>query len=322
VTANDGAIGDTFLDQFKDNENSIPTILTTSQKLSTGVDAQNIRNIVLLRIVTSMIEFKQIIGRGTRQYDGKTYFTILDFYNNYRHFNDTEWDGEPLEPEPTSAQQGTRELEASNNRDKPGSSDEEPAKEIRLRIRLSDGKVRELQSMRSTFFYVDGKPISSEEFLQRLFSTLNLPEFFGTEQKLRELWASPITRRELLKRLDEHGCGKDDLVKLQQMIEADNSDLFDVLEYISYAKKPISRRERVEQAHGNIYNFLNAPQRDFVNFVLRNYVQDGVDELDIGKLSTTINSKYGSINEATRHLGTTDEIRRLFVDFQQKLYVA
>ena len=139
---------------------------------------------------------------------------------------------------------------------------------------------------------------------------------------MRELWASPITRRELLKRLDEHGCGKDELVKLQEMIEAAHSDLFDVLEYISYAKKPISRKERVEQAQGNIYNLLNAEQRDFVKFVLNNYIQDGVDELDIGKLSTTINSKYGSISEATRHLGTTEEIRRLFVDFQQQLYVA
>ena len=99
VTANDGDIGDTYLNQFKDNDKTIPTILTTSQKLTTGVDARNVRNIVLMRPVNSMIEFKQIIGRGTRLFEGKHYFTIIDFVNAYHMFNDAEWDGEPVEPE-------------------------------------------------------------------------------------------------------------------------------------------------------------------------------------------------------------------------------
>ncbi len=100
VTANDGELGNQHLRDFQDNEKTIPTIFTTSQKLSTGVDARNIRNIVLMRPISSMIEFKQIIGRGTRLYDGKDYFTIYDFVRAYHHFSDPEWDGEPLEPEP------------------------------------------------------------------------------------------------------------------------------------------------------------------------------------------------------------------------------
>jgi type I restriction enzyme R subunit len=102
VTANDGELGEQHLRDFQDNEKNIPTILTTSQKLSTGVDARNIRNIVLMRPINSMIEFKQIIGRGTRLFDGKNYFTIHDFVKAYKHFNDPEWDGEPLDPEPCS----------------------------------------------------------------------------------------------------------------------------------------------------------------------------------------------------------------------------
>ncbi|MEJ0015345.1 MAG: DEAD/DEAH box helicase family protein [Acetobacteraceae bacterium] len=98
VTARDGALGDQFLRTFQDNEKTIPTILTTSQKLSTGVDARNVRNIVLMRPINSMIEFKQIIGRGTRLFDGKDYFTIYDFVRGYEHFSDPEWDGEPMEP--------------------------------------------------------------------------------------------------------------------------------------------------------------------------------------------------------------------------------
>ena len=99
VTANDGVLGEQYLRDFQDNEKTIPTVLTTSQKLSTGVDARNVRNIVLLRVVNSMIEFKQIIGRGTRLYEGKDYFTIYDFVKAHHHFNDPEWDGEPIEPE-------------------------------------------------------------------------------------------------------------------------------------------------------------------------------------------------------------------------------
>jgi type I restriction enzyme, R subunit len=321
VTANDGAIGDTYLKQFQDNEKQIPTIITTSQKLTTGVDARNVRNVVLMRPVNSMIEFKQIIGRGTRLYEGKHYFTIIDFVNAYHLFSDPEWDGEPVEPEPHIPRIPTDPKEPKDGGDGGGEDEDEP-KEKKVKIKLSDGKVREIQSMSSTLFYIDGKPISAEEFLQRIFNTLNLPQFLGSESELRKTWANPLTRKELLRKLEEQGCGKSELVKIQEMIDADNSDLFDVLEYISYARKPISRVERVTQAQTNIYTLLNEKQRDFVDFVLKNYVQEGVDELDIGKLSSTLTSKYGSVYEGQKQLGDVEEIKQVFVDFQQHLYAA
>ena len=319
VTANDGAIGDTYLKLFQDNEKSIPTIITTSQKLTTGVDALNVRNVVLMRPVNSMIEFKQIIGRGTRLFEGKHYFTIIDFVNASKRFYDDDWDGEPLEPEPMEPKQPKPEKPIDDGEGSDESDGEEP-KQKKIKIKLSDGKAREIQSMRSTMFYVDGKPISAEEFLHRLFNTLKLPDLFVTEDTLRKLWANPITRIELLKKLEQQGCAKSDLVKLQEMIDADNCDLFDVLEYISYARKPITRAERVSNAQSNIYTFLNEKQRDFISFVLRNYVQDGVDELDIAKLSSTLTSKYGGLYEAQQALGEVDEIKKVFVDFQQHLY--
>ena len=317
VTANDGAIGDTYLKQFQNNDGTIPTIITTSQKLTTGVDARNVRNIVLMRPVNSMIEFKQIIGRGTRLFEGKHYFTIIDFVNAYHLFNDAEWDGEPIEPEPQSPRTPREPKEPKDGDD---GGDEPVDKKQKLRIKLSDGKVREIQSMRSTMFYVDGKPISAEEFIQRLFNTLKLPEVFGTEDALRKEWANPVTRSELLKKLERHGCAKSDLVKLQEMIDAENCDLFDVLEYISYSRKPITRIERVTNAESNIYTFLNEKQRDFISFVLRNYVQDGVDELDMGKLSTMLTSKYGGVHAAQQALGNVEDIQKVFMDFQQHLY--
>jgi len=320
VTANDGDIGDTYLNQFKDNDKTIPTILTTSQKLTTGVDARNVRNIVLMRPVNSMIEFKQIIGRGTRLFEGKHYFTIIDFVNAYHMFNDADWDGEPVEPEGSGGNGGTGRTGNGGDGGDGGDGGEDDPPKTKLKIRLSDGKVREIQSMSSTYFYVDGKPISAEEFLKRLFDVLKLPELLESEERLRELWANPITRRELLKKLEDVGCHKDDLEKLQELIEAQDSDLFDVLEYIAYAKTPISRAARVETNKDNIYNFLNAAQRDFVEYVLRNYVEVGVDELDVSKLSTVLNAKYGSINAAQQKLGAVQDIQNTFIEFQKQLY--
>ena len=319
VTANDGAIGDTYLKQFQDNDKSIPTILTTSQKLTTGVDARNVRNIVLLREVNSMIEFKQIIGRGTRLFEGKHYFTILDFVDAYHLFNDAEWDGEPIEPESPIEPKSPRDPKEPGEPKDP--NDDEP-KTPKLRIKLSDGKVRELQSMSSTYFYVDGKPISAEEFLKRLFDTLKLPELLGSEEELRKLWSNPMTRRELLKKLEGAGCHVDDLRKLQELINAQESDLFDVLEYIAYAKPPTTRAARVETNKDNIYNLLNDKQREFVSYVLRNYVDVGVDELDVNKLSTVLTAKYGSMHAAQEQLGSVQDIQSTFVDFQQHLYAA
>jgi type I restriction enzyme, R subunit len=271
-----------------------------------------------LRPVNSMIEFKQIIGRGTRLFEGKHYFTVVDFVNAYHLFNDPEWDGEPIEPEPPSEPGPTRGPTEPREPGEPGGEDE--PKQAKIRIKLSDGKVRELQSMSSTYFYVDGKPISAEEFLKRLFDTLKLPELLGSEDELRALWANPMTRRELLKKLEGAGCHVDDLRKLQELINAEASDLFDVLEYIAYAKPPTTRAARVETNKENIYNLLNEKQREFVGYVLRNYVEVGVDELDVSKLATVLEAKYGSIHSAQEQLGTVQDIQNTFVDFQELLY--
>ena len=317
VTANDGAIGETYLKQFQDNEKTVPTILTTSQKLTTGVDARNVRNIVLMRPVNSMIEFKQIIGRGTRLIEGKHYFTVVDFVGAYHMFNDPEWDGDPLEIEiPTrEPRPDTLVADIDPETDPDSQSSAKP-----VRIKLADGKFREIQSMASTYFYVDGKPVNAEAFLKHLFDKLQLPELLGSEESLREAWANPITRRELLVSLEKEGCGRDDLAKLQELIRAEDSDLFDVLEYISYAKPPITRRQRAGMAEDKIYGFLNRKERDFIKFVLSNYVQEGIDELDIGNLATSLTAKYGSQHQAQQELGDVVHIQQLFINFQQHLY--
>ena len=331
VTANDGAIGEQFLRQFQDNEKTIPTILTTSQKLSTGVDARNIRNIVLMRTINSMIEFKQIIGRGTRLFDGKEFFTIIDFVNAYKNFHKTGidgWDDEPIDDIIIQAESGDDndnqdklEKDEKDNDNKDNSSDDnnKPEKRKRLKIKLRDGKEREIQFMVSTSFWsADGKPISAEEFLENLFGTL--PDFYKNENELRKLWSNPITRKTLLNKLNESGYGKDELFTLQKLIDAEDSDIFDVLEYVSFAKKPITRELRVLQAKNNIYNELNIKQKEFIDFVLSKYIETGVYELDQEKLPDLLELKYHSIIDATQILGNVEKIKETFISFQKYLY--
>ena len=316
VTANDGARGEQYLREFQDNEKTIPTILTTSQKLSTGVDARNIRNIVLMRPINSMIEFKQIIGRGTRLFDGKEYFTIYDFVDAYHHFSDPEWDGEPID-ETTKKQQ-----EIENVGDLKGLSfqSEMPEEQKKkLKIRLRDGKEREIQHMISTSFWgPDGKPISLQEFLDNMFGVM--PEFFKSEEGLRKIWSNPTTRKAFLEKIGALGYGKDELETIQKMIDAEQSDLFDVLAYISFLTQPITRTKRVEQSKNRIFNELDSKQKEFLEFVLSKYEEKGSEELDEDKLPILLNLKYHAIADAIAILGGVEHIRTTFFNFQKSLY--
>ena len=319
VTANDGEIGEQFLREFQDNEKIIPTILTTSQKLSTGVDARNIRNIVLMRPVNSMIEFKQIVGRGTRLFDGKEFFTIYDFVDAYHHFADPEWDGEPIEPEPGRVNEPIPPYPLKEPKG-PTEDGEGGLKRKRIKIKLRDGKEREINHMISTSFWsADGKPISATEFMEGLFG--KLPDLFKSEEELRTLWSNPLTRRTLLEKLEEAGFAKDDLLILQKLVNLEKSDLFDVLEYVFNSDiKTMTREERVAAAQATIFALLNEKQKEFIEFVLSKYVETGVDELDQEKLPILLTNKYQSLEDAKEVLGEVANISKLFIEFQQHLY--
>ncbi|MBP6671682.1 MAG: DEAD/DEAH box helicase family protein, partial [Bacteroidetes bacterium] len=316
VTANDGELGEQYLREFQDNEKTIPTILTTSQKLSTGVDARNIRNIVLLRPVNSMIEFKQIIGRGTRLFDDKNFFTIYDFVNASERFKDPEWDGEPEEPV---------EHESRPSKDGPKGVKEpqppypEPEPNVKIKVTLANGKEREiLHSVATTFIGPDGRVMTVQEFLNSLYG--KLPSLFSNEAELRKLWSDPRTRKALLDKLEEAGFGSDELKSLQKAIDAEKCDLFDVLEFISYAFEPITREHRVAAAHGAIIKGLEPQQKEFIEFVLSRYIETGVEELYQEKLPDLLQLKYNSVSDAAQRLGGVEKIRETFIAFQKNLY--
>jgi type I restriction enzyme R subunit len=341
VTANDGEEGERLLRDFQDNEKTIPTILTTSQKLSTGVDARNIRNIVLLRPVNSMIEFKQIVGRGTRLFDGKEFFTIYDFVDAYKHFSDPEWDGEPVVDEICKS---CNQNPCVCVKAPPGPCSkcgtwpcicvEEPPpscivcgqspcicyKRKRVKVKLGKGKERTIQhTVQTSFWSADGKPISAEEFLNNLFG--ELPKLFKDEEELRKLWSNPLTRKTLLENLDAAGFPKDDLLTLQKLVDMEKSDLYDVLEYVFNGDYiAMTREARAKAAEATIFALLNDKQREFIQFVLSKYVETGVDELDQGKLPILLTNKYQSLEDAKEILGDVANISRLFVEFQEHLY--
>lgn len=332
VTAEDGSRGEQALKFFQDNEKLIPTILTTSQKLSTGVDAPEIRNIVLLRPVNSMVEFKQIVGRGTRLFDGKDYFTVYDFVEAHHHFSDPAWDGEP-EPPGTGGSGGTmgecpecgyKKCRCPKPIPEPCErcgnvpcTCEEPPVEI-IRVKLSNGKERELDAtVKTTFWGPDGKPIDHEEFVQQLFG--EFPNLFQDEEALRKIWSLPSTRKRLLEELEEKGYSQDQLEDLRQMVHGNDSDLFDVLNYIAYAKELVPRSERAEKAKVHL-NQYNPKQQEFLNFVLEQYIKGGFKELDDLKLPDLLELKYHGITDAKRELGEITTIRQNFINFQEEIY--
>jgi type I restriction enzyme R subunit len=284
-----------------------------------------------------MIEFKQIVGRGTRLFDGKDYFTIYDFVKAHEHFQDPEWDGEPLPPDPCEK---CGDIPCSCVKPPPKACSKcgeipcvclpEPCSECgelpcccsgkkMIKVKLAEGKELEIQHMMATSFWsTSGTPISQEEFLIQLFG--DLPELFKNEGELREIWCKPGTRRKLLEGLEEKGYGSGQLMNLAKMIDAEKSDLYDVLSYVAFSVKPITRETRVAMHEDRLNSLYFDKQQEFIQFVLAQYVKEGVSVLDDQQLPTLIDIKYHTIRDAAKEIGTPDNIRELFVGFQKHLY--
>jgi type I restriction enzyme R subunit len=265
-----------------------------------------------------MIEFKQIVGRGTRLFDGKDFFTIYDFVDAYKHFSDPEWDGEPLEEEPSGVKESKGEYKPREPKEPQDASINSAPKKVKIKLR--NGKEREIKHMVSTSFCsADGKPISAEEFLNNLFG--ELPKLFKDEEALRKIWSNPLTRKTLLENLNAAGFPKEDLLTLQKLVDMEKSDLYDVLEYVFNGDYiPMTREARAKAAEPTIFAPLNEKQKEFISFVLSKYIETGVDELDQEKLPTLLKNKYQSLEDAKEILGDSEKIKQLFIEFQEHLY--
>ena len=185
---------------------------------------------------------------------------------------------------------------------------------------MADGKERDIQHMMATtFWHPDGTPMSAQQFMEMLYG--KLPDFFTNEGELRTLWSDPDTRAKLLAGLSEKGFGNDQLMEMQKIINAEKSDLFDVLAYVAYDLPTLSREERATNAKSSISTHFNSRQQVFLDFVLSQYVKVGVHELDREKLSPLLKLKYNNaLADAVTDLGKPEEIGKVFAGFQKYLY--
>jgi type I restriction enzyme R subunit len=345
VTANDGEVGEQTLREFQDNERLIPTILTTSQKLSTGVDARNVRNIVLMRPVNNMVEFKQIIGRGTRLFDDKYYFTIYDFVGANKNFQDAEWDGDPFCPVcgnyPCSCSkcipygdigdvQQSVSVEPQSERIKPEvcpvcghlpCTCEGGQSQKTVKVRLSAKRELELKTTWTEKFQYGEDLISLEEFIKILFG--RLPYFFTDSLDLHKQWEHPDTRLALLDQLEREGFAEDKLRMVQRVIGREDCDLLDVLEFLAYATTPIDRVCRVELVRQDYYKKQSDKSQEFLDFLMEQYVRNGEREFTMTNLPKFLEMKYGSTFDAIRQLSMNPaQIKNQYLNFQKNLYIA
>ena len=339
VTADDQAKGEEQLKLFQNNDYIRPTILTTSQKLSTGVDARNVRNIVLMRPVNNMVEFKQILGRGTRLFDDKYYFTIYDFVGAHRRFNDPDWDGDPFcsvcgnypctcrkRPPKPCPKCGKYPCEC------PPPPPPKPCpvcgnlpctcpggNKKKVKVRLSHIRELLLHTDWHERIQFGDEMITLGDYVDKL--KLRLPSIFENDEELRERWSQPDTRQQVLELLEESGFQEDKLNMLREFMGYEDCDMLDVLEFIAYNSTPIERERRAQILRQVEAKKLNRQQMDFVNYVLDLYVRNGFKELDSDKLSTILEMKYHSLTDAMRQLGLKPyEMRNFFLDIQEELY--
>ena len=185
-------------------------------------------------------------------------------------------------------------------------------------IKLGGGREVEITDTHTSFWDASGKPISAKKFIEKLFH--NLPNFFKSEDELREIWSKPETRKQLLNNLKNSGYSVENFEKIKEIINTPNSDIFDVLIYIAYSENMITRQERVDNSKVLIFDNIQSRQHAFIDFVLKQYIKNGVTELDDERIGALINLKYGSPANAVQELGNIGDICSTFCEFQKYLY--
>jgi type I restriction enzyme R subunit len=329
VTSDEGEIGRDFLEAFQNNDRDIPTILTSSKMLTTGVDAKNVRNVVLTAPIRSMTEFKQIIGRGTRVYDGKDFFTIIDFVGATNLFYDDAWDGLPEEQIDDTTVEPDKGADIGDEPKPPYGTVPEPVEgvegkeDIKKREKVTiDIRGRKLKviNIETTYVGEDGIPLKTHEFLEFLVGILD--KFFHDETQLRELWSDPVKREELLEKLRSMQIDEVQLEELKAIFDAEDSDIYDVLAHLSFNLDIKTRSERAFAVHYRKYieKYHNGKVKEFLNFILERYEKDGVKEMGSDKLSSLIKLSGIDRNELKEAFESAANIREGYFGLQREIY--
>ncbi|HHT6923075.1 EcoAI/FtnUII family type I restriction enzme subunit R [Campylobacter coli] len=316
VTSDEGKIGLDYLKLFQDNDKSYPVILTSSKMLTTGVDAKNVRNIVLLANIGSMVEFKQIIGRGTRVYEGKDFFTIIDFVGATKLFYDPKWDGEQVKDED---KEDKSEIWGKQNKNESDKTKETESKKA-ITVHLKGTKLKVLD-INTSYLGSNGKPLSTKEFLEFLIG--KLAEYYDDEVKLREIWSKQETRLNFLKTLEKDGVDENALKDLGEIFDKKDCDIYDVLAHLSFNTEIKTRQERVLQVEKS--EFLKRFQKEkalkFIEFLLGRYQQYGIKDFDEGLAPLIELSSLGNVKEIVSEFGGVENLKQSVDDLQRELYL-
>ena len=319
VTSDEGDVGRNFLEDFQNNDKDIPAIITSSKMLTTGVDAKNVRNVVLTAPIKSMTEFKQIIGRGTRVFEGKDFFTIIDFVGATNLFYDDRWDGvaepidEPKPPKPTDSGNGEDGTTGGGGEIEPPIP---PKEKVTIDIK---GKKLKVINIETTYVGDDGRPLKTDEYLELLIGILG--KFYNDEQGLRDIWSNPAHRKDLLNRLKEINIDESQLEDLKEIFEAVNSDIYDVLAHLSFNLDIKTRNERAIAIENSnfIEKYHNEKAKDFIEFILEKYIKYGFKELEENKLSTLIEQSGFDKKDLMASFGEF-KIRDEYFELQKEIY--
>mgnify|MGYP006374597703 FL=1 len=319
VTSDEGDVGRNFLEDFQNNDKDIPAIITSSKMLTTGVDAKNVRNVVLTAPIKSMTEFKQIIGRGTRVFEGKDFFTIIDFVGATNLFYDDRWDGvaEPIDeskpPKPTDSGNGEDGTTGGGGEIEPPIP---PKEKVTIDIK---GKKLKVINIETTYVGDDGRPLKTDEYLELLIGILG--KFYNDEQGLRDIWSNPAHRKDLLNRLKEINIDESQLEDLKEIFEAVNSDIYDVLAHLSFNLDIKTRNERAIAVENSnfIEKYHNEKAKDFIEFILEKYIKYGFKELEENKLSTLIEQSGFDKKDLMASFGEF-KIRDEYFELQKEIY--
>lgn len=338
VTSDEGDRGLAHLSDFQDIDKPTPTILTTSQLLTTGVDAETVKNVVLARVVGSRSEFKQIIGRGTRlRVDyGKEFFNIIDFTGTAtQHFADKDFDGEPARIEEVSIDDEGNEKARNTiaEQDEPADYDASVSPDD-----VTDGEIVSEESGEPRKFYVDGGDVevighlvydldASGKKLQVVrytdYSARTIRSLFPSRDQLQSAWSQPDTRAEVLRELAERNINFDELASSTEQPDA---DAFDLLCHLAWNAPLLTRRQRAEQAQRKtqtLFAQYGETAREILGLLVERYIERGI--IQFNHLSEVLKvqpfDRFGSPSEiASRHFGGVPVLREAVTRLQAALY--
>ena len=338
VTSDEGAIGRGHLSRFQELETESPVILTTSKLLTTGIDAPMVKNVAIARVVNAITEFKQIIGRGTRVRDdyGKHFFNILDYTGSAtRHFADTDFDGHPemITEETIDVEGQIIDEEVISPEEK-----EKHIEDYEIEVDPVPPEISEPPRAEPRKFYVDGgmveivahlvyeldekgkqlRVVKYTDYTAEVIRTL-----YPTAALLREHWAQPDDRGEIMAMLAGRGINFNELAEVTKQ---PNADPFDLLCHLAYNAPLFTRYERVRRLRKDKQDFFDryGPEaRAVLEDLLDKYAEHGVTEFNIPEaLKVSPISDRGNVSEIIGFFGSTDSLREAVIDLQTELYAA